>query len=146
MKKYKLYEIAGITLLVALTFLSGFSCVKESGLDHLESATWVLKSYGQPGNLTNALPSVEVTLTVEKANNHVSGSGGVNAYSGHFEVKGDKLTVTNLIHTELASTNQALNEQENTYFSTLESAQRFKINDDELTITGTSGILVMTQK
>ncbi|MGD1120079.1 MAG: META domain-containing protein [Dehalococcoidales bacterium] len=146
MKRFKFYEIAGITLIVALTVFSGFSCVKASDNAQLEGVSWVLKFYGQPGNLTNVLPSAEVTLIAEKANSHVSGSGGVNGYGGDFSVNGDKLTITNLIHTMIASTNQALNEQENTFFSILGSAQSFKINDDELTITGTSGILVMTQK
>ena len=146
MKRFKFYEIAGITLMVALTVLSGFSCVKASDNAQLEGVTWTLKSFGQLSNLKTALPDNEVTLTFDKANNHVSGNGGVNGYGGDYAVKGDKLTIANLIHTLIASTNQALNEQENTFFNILGSAQSYKTNDGELTITGTSGILVMTAK
>jgi heat shock protein HslJ len=146
MKKFRLFEIISGIVLVSLTVFSGISCAQAASTGKLEGVSWVLKSYGDPGSLKIALTDKETTLIFDKAKKEASGNGGVNGYGGKYEINGSRLTVSNIIHTEMASTNNALNIQESTFFKILESAQNYKINGQELTITGTEGTLVFTQK
>jgi heat shock protein HslJ len=130
--------------MAALTVFAGISCVDGGNAAKLEGVTWVLKSYGEPGALEAAIPGHEPTLTFDKEKKEISGNGGVNGYGGNFELDGSKLTISGLVHTMMASTDQSLNEQEAAFFNILGSAQSYKINGEELTITGSEGILVFT--
>jgi heat shock protein HslJ len=76
----------------------------------------------------------------------IGGNGGVNSYGGDYAVTGDKITVSGIIQTEMASTNPALNTQENSYFKILGSARSFKIEGGQLMVTGSEGVLVFSTK
>lgn len=145
MKRIRLFEAVGAIILLSLTAVA---CISSAGStdQKLEGATWVLKSYGEQGNLKTALAGHEVTLTFDKEKGEIGGNGGVNGYGGNYEVDGSKLTVSGVVHTMIASTDEALNIQEATFFNILQSAQSYKIADGELTITGTEGVLVFRQK
>jgi len=134
--------IAGI---LALTSLAYVSSATAENTTPLEGVTWVLKSYGAPDNLTAAVPDKEVTLTFNKDRKEASGSGGVNGYGGNYEVNRSRLTVSGVIHTMMAGP-EPLMGQENAFFSILESAESFQIDGKQLTLTGTEGILVFSQK
>jgi len=144
MKKFRFFEAIGLIVILALTALAGISCAKAA-TGTLEGVTWVLKSYGDPGNLTTAVADKETTLTFNKEKKEVSGSGGVNGYGGNYEVNGNKLTVTGIIHTMMAAEGPIMG-QENAFFRILESAQSYKIDGDQLTITGAEGTLVFSEK
>jgi putative lipoprotein len=134
--------------MLSLTVLAGVSCGSgqtNSG-QQLEGITWVLKSYGNPDSLTQVLPDKEVTISFDKAKGQISGNGGVNGYGGTYILHGNQLTISDVVHTMIASTNQALNEQENTFFKILQSAESFNISNGTLTITGAEGNLVFSQK
>jgi heat shock protein HslJ len=146
MPRIRLFEIIGAAVIVALTAFAGISCGDEGNAAKLEGVTWVLKSYGDPGELKAALTYKEVTITFDKETKAVQGNGGVNGYGGNYEIDGNKLTISGLVHTMMASTDQSLNEQEAAFFRILGSAQSYKINGEELTITGSKGALVFTQK
>jgi heat shock protein HslJ len=145
MKKIKLFEVIAVLVMLCSTAFAGISCAKNND-NKLESVTWELKSYGDPNNLTKVMPDGVVALTFVKEKKEISGNGGVNGYGGNYTVNGDKLTVSGIIQTMMASTNKALNNQENTYFKILASAKSFKIDGGQLTITGTEGTLVFLQK
>ena len=144
MKRRRLFEIIGATLIMSLTALAGISCTQTSA-EKLEGATWVLKAYGEPNSLIDALPDSVVTLNFNKDDKRVWGTGGVNTYGGNYQVDGNRLTVSELVSTEIAGW-PPLQNQENTFFNILISAQSFDIDDNKLTITGTAGILVFDKK
>jgi heat shock protein HslJ len=151
MKRVRLFEIFGLVALLALTGIACVSNAANANGDKLEGVTWVLKYYGDPDNLTS--PSVDrpgfgsaVTLTFDKEEGTASGSGGVNSYGGNYQADGNKLTISNVVRTLIASTNEALNKQENEFFKILDSAQSYDIDDGELTITGGEGVLVFEEK
>jgi heat shock protein HslJ len=146
MPRIKLFEIVGAIVLISLTAFAGISCTDEGNAAKLEGVTWVLKSYGDPGALQAAIPGHEPTLTFDKETKTFQGNGGVNSYGGDYKLDGSKLTISGLVHTLMASTDQALNIQEMTFFNTLNSAESYKISGGELTITGSEGILVFTQQ
>jgi heat shock protein HslJ len=129
--------------------LTAVACISSAGAtnaEKLEGMTWVLKSYGDPDNLKQAVPGHEATLTFDKEKKEVKGNGGVNGYGGKYVVDGNKLTISDLVSTLMASTDQALNEQEAAFFQILVSAQSYKINGQELTITGIKGVLLFVVK
>ncbi len=146
MKRIKLFEIIGAIVIISLTAFAGISCAEGSNADKLAGVTWVLESYGNPDNPKAVIGDQELTLTFDDEKKTVSGSGGVNGYGGDYEADGNKLTISGVIHTLIASTNQALNDQENAFFNIMESAQSYKIDGQKLTITGTEGVLVFSEK
>jgi heat shock protein HslJ len=144
MQRIRLFEVVGALVLLSLT---GVACVSSLGAntDKLETGTWVLKSYGDPGNLITAVADKETTLTFDKENKEIGGNGGVNAYGGKYEADGGKLTVRDIVSTLMAGPEPLMN-QEAAFFNILESAQSFDIEGQELTITGTEGVLILAQK
>ncbi len=146
MKRIRLFELIGLVVILSLTAIACISSVGADNAGKLEGMTWVLKSYGDPNDLNTAVADRETTLTFDKDTKRVGGNGGVNSYGGDYKIDGDKLTINEIIHTEMASTNEALNTQETQFFKILQSAQSFKITGEELTITGTEGGLVFTHK
>ena len=146
MKRVRFFEIFGLVALLALTGIACVSNTVNANGEKLEGVTWVLKFYGDPDNLTSAVVGHEPTLTFDKDKGKIGGNGGVNSYGGNYEIHGDELTVSDLMQTLLGSTDPALNEQENNFFKILDSTQSFNIDDGELTITGTEGVLVFKNK
>jgi heat shock protein HslJ len=144
MKHLKLYEVLGLVVILALTVIAGVSCSKGGPDANLYGVTWVLKSYGQPGNLTPVVTGKEPTLTLDKDKLTISGNGGVNGYGGDFTVKDNDITFSSVMHTLMASTDETLNKQESSFFRILGSANNFQVDGKQLTITGTQGTLVFT--
>jgi heat shock protein HslJ len=138
--------IAGIIMIVlmAITLLACASPAGDAG--KLEGVTWVLKSYGDAANPTQAIIGHEPTLTFDEEKMTIGGNGGVNSYGGDYTVDGSKLTIDKMMQTLMASTDETLNTQESAYLKILGSAQSFKIADGQLTITGSQGVLVFSQK
>ena len=145
MKRIRLFEIIGLVVLLSLTGIACVANTMDANGEKLAGVTWVLKAYGEPGNLTAAVTGHEPTLTFDKEEGTLGGNTEVNAYGGKYELDGNKLTVKDLYQTLIASTNEALNIQEAAYMKILNSAQSFSVDDEELTITGTEGVLVFEQ-
>jgi len=145
-KRVRLFEIFGLVALLALTGIACVSNTVNANGEKLAGVTWELKSYGEPSNLKTAIAGHEPTLVFNKDEGEIGGNTGVNAYGGKYNLDGNKLTVKEVYQTLIASTDPALNEQETAYMKILNSAQSFDIDNEELTITGTEGVLVLTQK
>ena len=145
MKRIRLFEIFGLVALLSLTGIACVSNAVDANGDRLEGVTWVLKSYGDPDDLTAAVTDRDVTLTFDKEEGRLGGNAGVNSYGGNYEVNGNRLTVSDLVSTKIAGP-PPLQNQENTFFNILKSAESFDIDDGELTITGTAGVLVLEKK
>jgi heat shock protein HslJ len=146
MQRIRFFEVVGAAVILSLTALAGISCVKADSADQIEGVTWVLKSYGEQGFLETAIAEHEPTLTFDKEKGEIGGSGGVNLYGGKYEIDGNNLEIKELYQTLIASTDAALNNQEAAYMKILNSAERYKIEGEELTITGTEGVLVFMQE
>jgi heat shock protein HslJ len=138
--------IAGIVM-IGLMALALLSCTPPAGdTSNLEGVTWVLKSYGDTANPTEPITGHEPTLSFNKDTRKIGGNSGVNSYGGDYTVKVNVLTMTNIMQTLLASADPALNSQETAYMKILHSAQSFEIENGRLTLTGSQGVLVFTQK
>jgi heat shock protein HslJ len=145
-KRIRLFEIIGAIVMLSLTAVACISSVGATKAVKLEGITWVLKSYGDPNNLQGVIAGHEPTLTFDKEKGEINGNGGVNGYGANYEIDGNNLMISGVIHTMIASTNQALNKQESAFFNILQSSHSHKIENQELTITGTRGVLVFREK
>jgi heat shock protein HslJ len=75
------------------------------------------------------------TVTLEFVNEtDVNGSGGCNSYGGTYETDGDAIAFSEIISTLIACEDAAIMEQEQSYFDALELAERFELDENELTI------------
>jgi heat shock protein HslJ len=106
---------------------------------NLANTSWVLVSYGDPANPTAALPQAQVTLSFNSDTTQISGDGGVNGYGGDCVRTDNQIALSGILHTMMASTDQAVNEQENTYFSLLGGAQSVAFGAGTLTINCAGG-------
>jgi len=74
----------------------------------------------------------------------VSGSSGVNTFSGEYTVENLKITIGPLASTMMASSDPALSEQEAAYLAALQSAARFTIRGNELELRREDGALAVS--
>ncbi len=137
--------LAGLGLLLITITMGVAGCSGTQESPKLEGVRWILKSYGNANSLTPVLPDAEVWLEFKSADKTVSGNAGVNLISGQYNVDGNKLTMDSLMMTLMAGPEPLMN-QETRYAKILGSAQTFNIEAQTLTITGTEGTLVFTQK
>lgn len=125
-----------ITLfLVVLVSLAGCG----QGADNLEDVTWLLESYGEPGNLKTVVPETEITAIF--VNGRLTGSGGCNTYFASYTINGSKLTLSDIGATKRAC-QPPIGEQENAYFQLLRGAESFQIEDGKLTIDSGNNVLI----
>ena len=102
----------------------------------LEDSKWVLQSYGEPGNLTYVIADTEITAEFVSSEGTVKGSAGCNSYFGSYEVEGSQLSIPGPIGaTEMyCAEPEGVMDQEQEYLATLQLAESYEINGDELTI------------
>ena len=112
----------------------------------LENTTWVLQSYGQSGNVKSVPKDSEVTALFDGAKRQVAGSGGVNRYSGGYELKDNKLSIPGPLAATAMAGPQPLMDQEKEYLTALQAAESYKIEGDKLTITCGGKALIFTKK
>jgi len=108
----------------------------------LEDTIWVMESYGEQGELQAVLADTEITAEFRSADGTVAGSSGCNSYSGGYEINEDNLTVKPPIISTMMACLEPVMEQEQKYFSLLESAETFQIQNGNLSISS-SGNQVM---
>lgn len=104
----------------------------------LTGTEWRLVSLGPSGAESEVITGTTVTLKFGE-DGRASGSTGCNSYSGTYQVRGDNLTFGRLISTRRACLDQNANQQEQRFLSALESANRFRISDNRLTILSDRG-------
>jgi heat shock protein HslJ len=99
----------------------------------LANTKWTLISFGQVNNETPVVDSSTVTLEFD-AQGQAVGSGGCNPYSAHYEVQGNMLAFGEITHTLMACESEGIGQQEQHFFQSLETAGRFELSGDPLTI------------
>ena len=101
----------------------------------LGDTKWFLRSYGEQNNMKAVIEGTEITATFSSDQSKVNGSAGCNTYSAGYEVKGDELSVFEMVFTEMACISpEGVMEQEQDFLSLLANAQSFEADDTTLTI------------
>lgn len=135
----------GVILLIVLAFTFG-ACAKP-GSAPLEDTTWILKSYGEQGNLLTVLEGTEITATFDSAEKRVSGSAGCNSYFGDYQLNDNTLTFLVIGHTEMYCMEpEGAMEQETQYLKTLNSAESYQVKDGTLQVNSGDEVLIYTAK
>lgn len=111
----------------------------RSGLANTE---WRLVSFGAPGGEAPVVGDSTITLKFG-VGRQMGGFGGCNSYGGEYQVEDNLLSFSRIISTKMACADQNVMQQEQQYFQVLQSAARFEIEDDELTIYYDNGRSVL---
>ncbi len=124
-------------LLLSLVFITSACTSLRSGGDQAGGLTvpsqWNLVSFGKAGGETPVIEGSSITLKFE-ANGQVGGSGGCNSYGAKVETQGNTLAIKDINSTLMACADEQVTEQERQYFEALNTAARFEITGDNLTI------------
>lgn len=135
----------GVILLTVLAFTVG-ACAKP-GPAPLEDTTWILKSYGEQGNLLTVLEGTEITATFDSAEKRVNGSAGCNSYFGDYQLSDNTLTFLVISHTEkYCMEPEGIMEQEAQYLKTLNTAESYQVKDGTLQVNSGNEILIYTAR
>ena len=127
---------------VVLVFLVLFATVLAQGQPGRELSTdqrvltgieWRLVSLGPIGSEQDVIPGTTVTLRLGE-DGRASGSTGCNSYGGSYQVRGDNISFSRIAATRRACLDQNANQQEHRFLTVLESANRFRLNSNRLTI------------
>jgi len=131
-----------IAAVLSISIVIGLAACSTSGSGFmLEDTKWFLSSYGEQGNLISIIDGTEITATFDSAEGRVSGSSGCNTYFGEYEVEDDKLSISEMAHTEMACLSpEGVMEQEQEYLFILSNALSFQADDTTLTIFCSSGL------
>ena len=108
----------------------------------LAGTDWRLVSFGPAGGEVGLVAGTTVTLKFGE-DGRVSGSTGCNSYGGTYQVRGDTISFGRLISTRRACLDQNANQQEQRFLAALESANRFRLSSNRLTILSDRGRTVL---
>lgn len=134
------------SLMIGLLVLVFTACIPQPGSipntgedqtpeaqSSLADTKWRLVSLGEAGVETPVLEGPTVTLEFD-AGGQVVGSGGCNSYGAHYQVQGNLLSFREIIHTQMACQQEGIGQQEDRYVQALQTAGRFELTGDRLTI------------
>jgi heat shock protein HslJ len=108
----------------------------------LTGIDWRLATLGPVGAETGVVAGTTVTLKLGE-DGRVSGSTGCNSYGGTYQVRGDNISFSRIVSTRRACLDQNANEQEHRFLSILETANRFRLASNRLTILSDRGRSVL---
>ena len=131
MKKYVPYLLILVILLSACT-TQATSLIGK----------WKLISYGSADSLTAAVPDADAALTFSD-DGTLTGSGGCNSLGGEYTVEGNQITFGAITSTLMAC-DEARSAQESAVMQVLTNTAEFELEDQTLTITNNSMVLVFT--
>jgi heat shock protein HslJ len=95
----------------------------------LAGTRWKLESMGG----TPAVEGSNVTLEFVDEG-QVTGSGGCNGFGGSYTLEGSAITFSGVASTLMLCMDEAVNQQETAFFAALQTAARYELADDGLTI------------
>jgi putative lipoprotein len=134
-----------VAMIVLAAVVNGCASPKGSAPTSLEGS-WVVESFGAPNGLVPADSAATSDLTLKAG--QASGSGGVNSFSGTYKFPGDgKILFGPLAATQKAGPPAAM-AQESKFFSALELAKSFEINEGKLVLSdlGNNTLVVLKPK
>lgn len=124
------YEISGEQLIIE--YGEGQQLVFMR-VNSLSGSQWQLVSYGEADIQTPVIGDSVVTLVFGE-DNQVGGFSGCNSYGGTYEVAADTLAVKEIVSTLMACMADGIMEQEQVYFTALQSVTRYETTGDMLTL------------
>lgn len=101
--------------------------------DPLVETSWHLTTFGPTGAETPVVADSTVTLAFS-ADGTAGGNTGCNSYGGDYTVEGDMLSFGEMVSTLMACADETVMAQELAYLAALQSAARFEVTADNLTI------------
>lgn len=108
----------------------------------LTGIDWRLASLGPVGAETGVVAGTTVTMKLGE-DERVTGSTGCNSYGGSYQVRGDNISFSRIASTRRACLDQNANEQEHKFLSIIETANRFRLSANRLTILSDRGRSVL---
>jgi len=121
-----------VVLVLALVFLVLVAC--SGPQERLTDKTWKLTELdGKP-----LVADTSITANFDEDGN-VGGTAGCNRYNTTYDLKGNKITVSDLVMTTLMACPEDVMAQEQLYLDTLKVAATFDTVDDELILFDTNG-------
>ena len=135
-----------LIVLLAISLLPGACDKPTCGDGEWQNIAWKLKSYGTTDNLQPVLGNANITLQFNSNDEEVNGSGGCNHYFGSYTInsRNCELKISGLGATEMACLDAALMQQEQKYFSLLQTAGKIEVKNGELRINCGNEVLVYT--
>lgn len=136
--------VAVILVLVSMSILVQAQASRSLSTDQraLTGFDWQLVSLGPVGAETGLVAGTTVTMKLGE-DERVSGSTGCNSYGGTYQVRGDNISFSRIVSTRRACLDQNANEQEHRFLSVLETANRFRLSSNRLTILSDRGRSVL---
>ncbi len=101
--------------------------------DPLVNTSWHLTTLGPAEAETPVVADSPATLTFS-ADGTAGGNTGCNSYGGDYTVESDTLSFGEMVSTLMACADEAVMAQEQAYLQALQSAARFEVTADHLTI------------
>ena len=125
--------------IVSVVLLMVFSACHDSESTEVaafENTRWELIAYGEKQNLQKRLDAGFVTAYFNKVSGDINGSGGCNNYSGKYTVLENRVTIEQLVQTEMAcQTPIGAMQQAADYISLLTQAKTYLFNENFLQVT-----------
>ena len=127
-----------VVLIFLVLFVTGVAQAqpgRELSTDQrvLTGVEWQLVSLGPTGAEQNIVQGTTVTLRLGD-DGRAGGSTGCNSYGGSYQVRGDTISFGRIVATRRACLDQNANQQEHRFLSALETANRFRLSSNRLTI------------
>jgi len=117
-------------LIIGILLVFAFAPAAFAQSDNeLADTRWELATYDGAA----AVDGAEATLEFVGAG-QVTGTGGCNSYGGGYSVEGDTITFSGIASTLMMCADEAVGAQETAFFEALNSAARYELTDDGLTI------------
>ena len=138
--KTKKLNLSVIGLLILASFLSSCAPASVNAQEELGSRVWVLRSMAG----TPALPGGQVTLEFNFDESTIGGNASCNSYFGGFEVKGQKLTISETGSTMMACAEQERMQQESDFLRALSTVTSYEIVNGELRLLTSGGQSLIT--
>jgi heat shock protein HslJ len=126
-KQLALPLVLGIAAVLALS-----ACAGQRASAALTDHPWKLVSYGSLASPNLALPQGDTVISLE-ADGTISGNVGCNQFSGSYSVKGEKISFSQMVSTEMACEMPLMN-QEAAAFSAFRGTRDFRLDSEHLTI------------
>jgi heat shock protein HslJ len=118
------------------------STLPGNGAAPLAGTNWTLTGLGADAS-TPVVADTTVTLAFDSAG-HAGGDSGCNSFGGDYTTSGETISFGALISTMMACMDSNVMDQEQAYLAALNSADRYALANDQLTIWYDGGMLIFT--
>jgi len=125
-----------LALVLAITLLA--ACGTSAAPASLADTAWVLQLLrGQP-------VAAGSTITLEFVAGRLGGTAGCNSYGGAYTVQGDKLTLGEMVRTEMYCPAPGVMDQEDRYLEALAEGTRYRLTAGRLELLDGAGQVVLS--